>query len=381
MKPIPYGKQKISDQDIQAVVDVLKSDFLTQGPSIQEFEMQFANYIGCNYAIAVANGTAALHLSALALNIKPGDKVITTPITFAASANCVLYAGGEVIFADIDPKTYLLDINKVEDILKKDKNIKGIIPVDFAGYPVNMENFRRLAEKYGLWLLEDAAHAPGGYYFDSNKVIQKCGNCKFADLSIFSFHPVKHIAAGEGGMITTNDRKFYDKLISLRTHGITKSPNLLKENHGGWYYEMQNLGYNYRITDLQSALGISQLKSAEENIERRRKIAKKYNIAFKDKPYIINQSGDNDGHAYHLYIVEVENRKNLYDYLREKGIYTQVHYIPIHLQPYYKKFGWKKGDFPISEKYYMQCLSIPMYPSLTDDDVEYVINKIRKYYE
>ena len=381
MKPIPYGKQQITEQDIQAVVEALRSDYLTQGPIIQEFEEHFTKYIGCNYTVVVANGTAALHLSALALNIKPGDKVITTPITFAASANCGLYAGGEVVFADIDPKTYILDINKVEDILKKEKNIKGIIPVDFAGYPVDMENFKKLAEKYGVWLLEDAAHAPGGYFFDSNKKMQKCGNCSYADLSIFSFHAVKHIAAGEGGMITTNDKTFYEKLINLRTHGITKAPEFLGENHGGWYYEMQNLGFNYRITDLQAALAISQLNRAGENIERRRQIAKYYNIAFKDKSYIISHSGDINGHAYHLYIIEVEDRKCLYDYLRENGIYTQVHYIPIHLQPYYQKFGWKKGDFPISENYYKHCLSLPMFPSLNSEEQDFVISKIIKYYE
>ncbi len=381
MKPIPYGRHSISDQDIEEVVKVLKSDFLTQGPKVNEFEEKFAKYIGCKYAVAVANGTAALHLSVLALNVKPGDKVITTPITFAATANCIRYAGGEVIFADIDPETYLLDINKVEDILRKEKSIKGIIPVDFAGYPVNLEEYRTLADRYNLWILEDACHAPGGYFYSSDGEKQKCGNSNYAELSVFSFHPVKHIATGEGGIIVTNNKDLYKRLKLLRTHGITKDPEILVENHGSWYYEMHELGFNYRMTDIQAALGKSQLNRAEINLDKRKKIAAKYFNAFKNSEFVRGQSGVVDGHAYHLYILQVEQRKDLYDYLRENKIYVQVHYIPLHLMPYYRDFGWKEGDFPNAENYYKHCISIPIYPTLTDEEQDFVIQKIKDFYK
>lgn len=383
MNPIPYGRQNIIEDDIQVVIETLQSDFLTQGPKIAEFEKAFANYIGSKYAVAVANGTAALHLCPLALGVKEGDKVITTPITFAASANCVRYAGGDVVFADIDPFTYLLDINEVEKLLKSAPKgtYKGIIPVDFAGRSVDLEAFRKLADEYNCWIIEDACHAPGGYFADSKTQNQNCGNGNFADLAIFSFHPVKHIACGEGGMITTNDEKLYKKLLLLRTHGITKDPELLNENQGGWYYEMQELGFNYRLTDFQAALGISQLKRADKGLDRRREIAKIYFEAFNGKPFIKGQSGIVNGHGYHLYIIEVENRKYLYDYLRENNIFAQVHYIPVHLMPYYKQLGWKKGDMPFAEKYYDHCLSLPMYPTLTNEEQEYVIENIQNYFK
>jgi UDP-4-amino-4,6-dideoxy-N-acetyl-beta-L-altrosamine transaminase len=382
-KPIPYGRQHITDEDCQAVIQTLKSDFLTQGPKIAQFETAFAEYIGSKYAVAVSNGTAALHLCTLALNVRPGEKVITTPITFAASANCVLYAGGEVVFADIDPYTYLLDIHKVEELLKASPKgtYKGIIPVDFAGRAVDLEAFRRLANDYGCWIIEDACHAPGGYFIDSTGAQQNCGNGNFADLAIFSFHPVKHIACGEGGMITTNNEELYKKLLLLRTHGITKEPELLTEYHGGWYYEMHKLGYNYRLTDFQAALGISQLKCADEGLQKRKEITLRYNEAFRDSPFIIHRSPlTESGHAYHLYIIETEKRKELYDFLRTKNIFTQVHYIPVHLMPYYRQFGWKNGDFPNAEKYYAHCLSLPMYPTLTNAEQEYVIKTIETFY-
>jgi UDP-4-amino-4,6-dideoxy-N-acetyl-beta-L-altrosamine transaminase len=381
-KRIPYGRQDITEADIQAVVEVLKSDFLTQGPKINEFEEAFAKYIGCKYAVAVSNGTAALHLSALSLNVQSGDKVITTPITFAASANCVRYCGGEVVFADIDPKTYLLDIEFVRELLQSSPagTYKGIIPVDFAGNPINMEEFRELANEYDLWIIEDACHAPGGYFIDSKNKTQNCGNGNFADLAIFSFHPVKHIAAGEGGMITTNNPDLYQKLIMLRTHGITKDPDLMIENHGGWYYEMQELGFNYRLTDFQAALGLSQLRRANEGLMRRRGIAKKYYEAFKEKSFIKGQSAYLENHAYHLYLIEVENRKELYEYLQKQNIFAQVHYIPTHLMPYYRQFGWKEGDLPHAENYYKHCLSLPMYPSLCQEEQLYVIQKINNFY-
>ena len=382
MKKIPYGRQHITDEDINAVVEVLKSDFLTQGPNIKMFEDAFAAYVGAKYAIAVSNGTAALHLNAMALDVKPGDKVITTPITFVASANCVRYCGGEVVFGDIDPDTYLLDINSVRRILENDPdgNYKGIIPVNFAGRVVNLEAFRALADEFGLWIIEDACHSPGGFFVDSKGNKQLSGNGNFAELSIFSFHPVKHIAAGEGGMITTNDEKLYKKILNLRTHGIQQNPALKVADHGVWYYEMQELGYNYRLTDFQAALGLSQLKRADFGLEKRRTIAKKYEAAFQGLPFIKGQSGVIEGHAYHLYIIQVPNRKELVNYLREQNIFVQIHYIPAHLMPYYKQFGWQEGDMPFAETYNKHCLSLPMYPTLTDEEQNYVIEQIEAYY-
>ncbi|RUA34945.1 MAG: UDP-4-amino-4,6-dideoxy-N-acetyl-beta-L-altrosamine transaminase [Bacteroidetes bacterium] len=390
-KMIPYGKQNITEADIQAVIETLQSDFLTQGPKIKEFEDAFAQYVGSKYAVAVANGTAALHLNCIALNVKPGDKVITTPITFAASANCVRYCGGEVVFADIDPETYLLDINKVRELLESSPKgtYKGIIPVDFAGKAVDLEVFRKLADEFDLWIIEDSCHSPGGYFKDSQGQKQNCGNGNFADLAIFSFHPVKHIAAGEGGMITTNDIDLYEKLIKLRTHGITKDESSYvnsiefaggDNSYPAWYMEMQELGFNYRLTDFQAALGLSQLKRADEGLERRREIAKKYFDSFKEKGFIKGQSGVVEGHAYHLYIIEVEDRLKLYNHLRENKIFAQIHYIPTHLMPYYRNFGWKEGDMPNAETYYKNCISLPMFPTLTNDDQEFVINKITEYY-
>jgi UDP-4-amino-4,6-dideoxy-N-acetyl-beta-L-altrosamine transaminase len=382
MKKIPYGRQHITTEDINAVVEVLQSDWLTQGPKIAEFEQAFANYIGAKYAAAVANGTAALHLCTLSLGVKTGDKVITTPITFAATANCVRYAGGEVVFADIDPETYLLDIREVEKLLKSSPKgtYKGIIPVDFAGRAVNLEAFRKLADEHGCWIIEDACHAPGGYFADSEGQKQLCGNGNFADLAIFSFHPVKHIAAGEGGMITTNNEALYHKLRNLRTHGIQQQPELRQFDHGPWYYEMQELGFNYRLTDFQAALAISQLTRAEEGLKRRKEIAETYQQAFINVPFVKGQSGVIEGHAYHLYVVEFEKRKELINHLREYNIFAQVHYIPVHLMPYYRQFGWKEGDLPNAEKYYDHCLSLPMYPTLTEQEQQSVIKVINEFY-
>lgn len=393
---IPYGKQNITEEDIQAVAKALKGDFLTQGPTILEFEKAFADYIGCQYAVAVSNGTAALHLSALALGVGNGDKVITTPITFAASANCIQYCGGEAVFSDIDAATYLLDVEKVEKLLQSvpKGTYKGIIPVDFAGRAVNLEAFRKLADEYGLWIIEDACHAPGGYFIDSKGQQQNCGNSNYADLAIFSFHPVKHIATGEGGMITTNDEKLYKKLLELRTHGITRDTSIFKnsvefavgqpvaaeDDYPGWYMEMQTLGYNYRFTDFQAALGISQLSRADQGLDRRRAIAKKYKEAFSGKSYIKGQSDVVEGHAYHLYVIGVEDRVGLYNYLREHKIFAQIHYIPCHLMPYYREKGWKETDMPLAEQYYKNCISLPMYPTLTDEEQDFVIEKIDHFF-
>lgn len=401
---IPYGRQNITQEDIQAVIETLKSDYLTQGPKITEFEEAFAIYVNSKYAVAVSNGTAALHLCTMALNVKEGDKVITTPITFAASANCVRYCGGEVVFSDIDPDTYLLDINKVRQLLESSPKgtYSGIIPVDFAGRAVNLESFKKLADEYDLWIIEDACHAPGGYFKDSHGKKQLCGNGQYAELAIFSFHPVKHIASGEGGMITTNNKELYEKLLRLRTHGITKNSEEYKnsldfaigskvsssttvrssgvETYPGWYMEMQELGYNYRLTDFQAALGISQLKRADEGLLKRKEIAATYLKAFKGKDFIQGQSGIVDGHAYHLYVIEVKDRLGLYDYLRKNNIYAQIHYIPCHLMPYYRDLGWEEDDMPYAETYYKHCISLPMYPTLTYAEQSLVIEKVTEFY-
>ncbi|WP_416867775.1 MAG: UDP-4-amino-4,6-dideoxy-N-acetyl-beta-L-altrosamine transaminase [Imperialibacter sp.] len=400
MKQIPYGRQHITEEDIQAVVHTLQSDFLTQGPKITEFEEAFAAYVGSKYAVAVSNGTAALHLSALALDVKNGDNVITTPITFAASANCIRYCGGNVVFSDIDPESYLLDVDKVRSLLESSPKgtYKGIVPVDFAGRAINMQEIADLAKEHGLWIIEDACHAPGGYFTDQNGSQRKCGSGQFADLAIFSFHPVKHIASGEGGMITTNDYSLYKRLLMLRTHGITRESALFKNTKAlalgeiehmsfavnsdwpGWYMEMQELGYNCRLTDFQAALGLSQLKRADGGLQRRREIAGRYYESFIDTAFIKGQSRAVEGHAYHLYIIEIEDRIGLYNHLRTKNILPQVHYIPCHLMPYYQSQGWTVGDFPNAERYYTRCLSLPMYPTLTDQEQDFVIKEIKSYF-
>ena len=378
MNKIPYGRQNIDQNDIDAVVSTLKSDFLTQGPKVKEFEVKFAEYVGSKFAVSVNNGTSGLHLSVLSLGLKKGNRVITTPITFAASANCVRYVGAEVWFADIDPNTYLLDINSVKQLIKsKPKGFfHGIIAVDFAGLPVNMEEFRILADEHNMWIVEDACHAPGGYFIDTKSEKNFCGNCNYADIGTFSFHPVKHIACGEGGMITTNSKELYDKLILLRSHGITK--NNMQENHGKWYYEMTDLGFNYRLTDIQCSLGISQLEKIDEGLKRRNQIADKYKEAFKGliKHQTLPPKSYN---AHHLFVIEVENRKGLYDYLREQNIFAQIHYIPIHTLPYYKKIGYEDANLVSSENYYSKAISLPMYSTLSNEEQDFVIKKVKQF--
>ena len=378
MQPIPYGRQNIEQDDITAVINTLTSDFLTQGPKVNEFEAKFAEYVSAKYAVAVNNATSGLHLAILALGLKPGERVITTPITFAASANCVRYAGGEVWFADIDPNTYLLSLESTKKLIEsKPKGyFKGIIPVDFAGLPVNLEKFRELANEHDLWIVEDAAHAPGGYFTDLKGEKQQCGNCNHANIAVFSFHPVKHIACGEGGMVTTNSESLFNILSSLRTHGITKEN--MSENHGGWFYEMQELGFNYRLTDIQSALGITQLAKNKIGVIRRNEIASAYKKAFKEK--IKFQDLPNGVlNAHHLFVIEVDNRKGLYDFLRKHNIFAQIHYIPIHMLPYYKEIGYGSADLSNAENYYSKCISLPMFPSLTDEEQVYVIDKVLSF--
>jgi len=381
---IPYGKQYISEADTKAVVEALHSDFLTQGPRISEFEKNFATYIGCKYAIAVSNGTAALHLPFLAIGLKEGDRIITTPITFAASANAARYCGAEVYFADIDPDTYVISIERVRALLEKHPRgyFKAIVPVDFTGYPVNLEALRTLADAHDLFILEDACHSPGGYFIDSKGTRQNCGNGHYAHAAAFSFHPVKHIAAGEGGMITTNDEALYKKMMVLRTHGITKENMIMDfpdaELQGAWYYEMQYLGYNYRITDIQAALANSQLQRADEGIKKRHEIAAYYDSKFSVEG-IKKQNNSHVYNAFHLYVIEVADRKGLYEHLKSAGIFAQIHYVPVHLMPYYRQFGWKEGDFPNAENYYKHCISLPMYPTLSREEQDYVIAKVLEF--
>lgn len=382
---ISYGHQYITDDDIQAVVETLRSDYLTQGPKIGEFEKNFASYLGCKHACMVSNGTAALHLCAMALDIKPGDKVITTPITFVASANGFRYLGAEIVFCDIRPDTFLMDLDKLEDILKASPKgtYKAVVPVDFAGYPIDEERMRRLSDEYGFAIVVDACHAPGARFTDSKGVEHMVGDGAYADLTVFSFHPVKHIATGEGGAVATNNTELFNRVALYRTHGITKDPELLTQNDGGWYYEMQALGYNYRITEFQAALGISQLKRLNWSIARRNVIAERYDEAFAGTVVKTPFRAKGLTHAFHLYIIQVPpaERKGLYDFLRSQRIYSQVLYIPAHLMPYYRQFGWKQGDMPVAEDYYTRCLALPMFPSLTDEEQKYVIDKVNEYFK
>tara|TARA_B110000238_G_C16142671_1_gene447261 strand:- start:8902 stop:10047 length:1146 start_codon:yes stop_codon:yes gene_type:complete len=378
MKSISYGRQAIEQDDIDAVVKTLTGDFLTQGPKVKEFEEKFAEYVGVKYAVAVNNATSGLHLSVLAMGLKKGERVITTPITFAATANCVRYVGGEVWFSDIEKDSYLMSLESTKKLIESKPRgfFKGIIPVDFAGLPLDLEAFRTLANEHNLWIIEDACHAPGGSFTDSKGMVQKCGNGNYADIGIFSFHPVKHIACGEGGMITTNSEKILKKLTSLRTHGITKEN--MEANHGGWFYEMQELGYNYRLTDFQSALGITQLVKNKKGVQKRNEIASVYKEAFKSK--IKFQSlGKGTVNAYHLFVIEVEDRKGLYDYLKEHNIFAQIHYIPVHTLPYYKNIGYDGSDLINAENYYANCISLPMFPTLTSEEQKFVIEKVNNF--
>ena len=368
---IQYGRQSIDEDDIQAVVDVLRGDFLTTGPAILAFEKAVCDYTGAKYAVAIANGTAALHAACFAAGIDVGDEVITTPITFAASANCVLYCGGTPVFADIKPDTYNID---PEEIRRKitDKT-KAIIAVHFTGQPCEMDEIHAIAEEYGLLVIEDAAHALGADY----KGI-KIG--ALSDMTTFSFHPVKHITTGEGGMITTNDERLYERLKLFRSHGITRDERFMTKNEGGWYYEQLDLGYNYRITDIQCALGVSQLKKLERFVECRRELVKRYNEAFENVDGIICPAQAKGCHnSWHLYVVQVKNRKEVYDKLREAGIYANVHYIPVYKHPYYQETGYSEVCCPNAEKLYAHMISLPLYPGLTEEEQGYVIKKILEY--
>ena len=371
---IPYGRQWIDEDDISAVAKVLQSDWLTQGPDIEEFEREIAEYVGAKYAVAFSSGTSALHGAMFAAGIGPGDEIITSPITFVATSNSAIYLGARPRFVDIDLKTYCIDTAKIEEAITP--NAKVIAPVDLAGYPVNIETIMEIARRHNVVVVEDSAHALGAKR--NGKMVGT-----EADMSLFSFHPVKHITTGEGGAITTDNEEFYKKMKIFVTHGITKDPALLKRNDGPWYYEMQELGFNYRLTDFQCALGLSQLKKIESFLDRRNEIASMYDEAFKDvKGLVIPPKPEqySSRHAYHLYpiLLTRTDRKEAYIKLREKGIFAQVHYIPVHLQPYYRNnYGFKKGDYPNAEYYYEHELSIPMYPKMSDEEVNYIIQSIK----
>ncbi|WP_339193559.1 UDP-4-amino-4,6-dideoxy-N-acetyl-beta-L-altrosamine transaminase [Aeribacillus sp. FSL W8-0870] len=373
---LPYGRQWIDEDDIEAVIEVLKGSYLTTGPYLAKFEQAVAEYVGAKYAVAFSNGTAALHGACFAAGIGNGDEVITTPMTFAASANCVIYQGGTPIFSDIDEKTYNIDPNKIEE--KISDKTKAIIPVDFTGQPAELDGILEIAKKHNLVVIEDAAHALGAVYKG-----KKVGS--ISDMTMFSFHPVKHITTGEGGIITTNNREYYDKLLQFRSHGITREKDKLNEFHGPWYYEMQFLGYNYRMTDIQAALGTSQLKKVDKFVELRRKYVAMYNEAFKDIDEIITPFQHEDGQSsWHLYIIRLKldkltaSRREIFEALQQQNIGVNVHYIPVHLQPYYQQLGYKKGICPNAEKLYEEMITLPLFPAMSEKDVHDVIKAVKR---
>jgi len=370
---IPYGHQWIDDEDIAAVAEALRSDWITQGPKVDEFERRVAEYCGAKYAVAVANGTAALHAACAVAGISEGDEAITTPITFPATANAVVYCSGKPVFADIKEDTLNIDPEAIQN--KLSAKTKAILPVDFAGHPAELDEIRGIARERGLVVIEDAAHALGAGYKG-----RRIGS--LSDMTVLSFHPVKHITTGEGGMILTDSREFYEKLKIFRHHGIVRD----NQDKGLWYYEIHELGHNFRITDFQCALGLSQLKKLDRFIQRRREIAARYNEAFAGIEEIITPVEREDAQAvYHIYVIQLQleklksDRKEVYEALREKNIGVNVHYLPVHLHPFYqRKFGYKKGDYPKAEGYYERAITLPLFPKMSDEDVEYVIGAVMK---
>jgi UDP-4-amino-4,6-dideoxy-N-acetyl-beta-L-altrosamine transaminase len=380
---INYGRQWIDDVEIKEVLGALTSDFLSSGPKIKEFEEQVSAQTGARYCAAVSSGTAGLHLAVKALDIEAGKEGITSPLTFIATSNSLIYNNLTPNFADIHEKTLCLDPAEFEKNIKQDTAV--VIPVHFAGQPAEMEKINEIARKQEIFIIEDAAHAIGSKYENGQPV----GSCCYADMIVFSFHPVKTITTGEGGAVTTNDKTLYEKLIMLRNHGMTKDPNKLRaqgssSDVGPWYYEMQELGYNYRMTDIQAALGIGQLKKLDRFIKRRKEIIARYNEAFWNLEWLtVPYERPKVFSALHLYVIRIDferikkTRTQVTEELRAKAIGTQVHYIPVHFHPYYREhFGFKKGDYPKAEHYYQQCLSIPLFPKMTDDDVQRVIDAI-----
>ncbi|MDR6553598.1 UDP-4-amino-4,6-dideoxy-N-acetyl-beta-L-altrosamine transaminase [Paenibacillus qinlingensis] len=373
-KMLPYGQQWLNDDDINEVIQVLRSDFLTQGPKIAEFEAVVANYVGAKYAVAFSNGTAALHAACFACGIEQGDEVITTPITFAASSNCALYMGAKPVFVDIDDQTYNINPDLIEAAVTP--KTKAIVAVDFTGQPVNMDKIKQIADKYNLTIIQDSAHSLGATYKG-----QKVGS--LADMTMFSFHPVKHITTGEGGMIVTDDADYAKKLKLFRSHGITRED--IAEDKGPWYYEMTALGYNYRMTDIQAALGISQLKRLDEFVDRRKALIEMYNEEFQHLDVAITpfQLADTDS-SWHLYILRLNleklsaDRKQIFKALQAENIGVNIHYIPVYFHPYYQGLGYEKGLCPIAEKWYEEVITLPLFPKMTEDDVRDVIEAVKK---
>ncbi len=376
---IPYGKQDINQQDIDSVVDVLNSDFLTQGPQVPAFEQALIDHTGAQYALAVNSATSALHIACLALGLGEGDWLWTSPITFVASANCGLYCGAQVDFVDIDPDTYNMCPQRLEEKLIKakaeDKLPKVVVPVHLCGQPCDMSAIAKLAKEYGFKVIEDASHAIGGKYLGL-----PIGNCEYSDITVFSFHPVKIVTTAEGGAVMTNQKALSDKMALLRSHGITRDPEQMEgESHGGWYYQQIDLGFNYRMTELQAALGVSQMKRLDDFIAARHHLADRYNELLKSLPVVLPYQLENTYSGLHLYVIRLQleqislTHKEVFDALRDRGIGVNLHYIPVHTQPYYEKMGFSVGDFPESERYYSEAISLPMFHCMTEAQQDTVV--------
>ncbi|MDO9162369.1 MAG: UDP-4-amino-4,6-dideoxy-N-acetyl-beta-L-altrosamine transaminase [Methylococcaceae bacterium] len=381
---IPYGRQTISEADIQAVVEVLRSDFLTQGPTIPAFENAVANYCGTQYAFAVNSATSALHIACLALGVGKGDSVWTSPITFVASANCALYCGADVDFVDIDPRTYNLSVEKLTEKLAWAEQIgklpKVVIPVHLCGQPCDMAGIYALSQRYGFKIIEDASHAIGGKYQN-----QSIGNCRYSDITVFSFHPVKIITTGEGGMALTNDAALAERLDRLRSHGITRDPAQMTHTPDGpWYYQQLELGFNYRMTDMQAALGLSQMQRLDEFVSKRHALSQRYDALLADQPIITPWQHPDSYSGLHLYVIRLQldkiskTHREVFEALRVAGIGVNLHYIPVYRQPYYEQLGFKEGYCLEAERYYTETISLPMYPELTEAQQDYVVAKLEE---
>lgn len=381
---IPYGRQDINEEDIQSVVEVLRSDWLTQGPAVERFEQEVARYCGAKYAVAVSSATAALHIACLAAGLKPGDALWTSPNTFVASANCGLYCGAQPDFVDIDPRTYNLSVDALEEKLarteKQGRLPKIVIPVHFAGQSCDMKAIAGLGKRYGFSVIEDASHAIGGRYRDT-----RVGSCAFSDMTVFSFHPVKIITTGEGGMVLTNRQDLYDKLVRLRSHGITRDPRFMEgESDGPWYYQQIELGFNYRITDIQAGLGSSQMKRLDEFVTRRHYLAERYDALLRELPLTLPWRQPDAYSSLHLYAVRLhldaigKTHRQVFDGLRQAGIGVNLHYIPVHTQPYYRRLGFEPGDFPQAEQYYREAVSLPLYAGLSDSEQDRVVQALKE---
>lgn len=378
---IYYGHQHITEKDIQAVERVLHSDWLTQGPAIESFEKKVANYCGAKYAVAVTNATSALHIACKAAGLGEDDVLWTSPITFTASANCGRYCGADVDFVDIDDKTYNMNVAELRHKLATAvKKPKVVIPVHLAGQSCDMEAIKALADEYGFKIIEDASHATGADYKNT-----KVGSCCYSDMTVFSFHPVKIVTTGEGGIVLTNNKELYEKLKLYRSHGITRDSDLMThEADGPWYYQQIELGFNYRMTDMQAALGCSQMDSLDEFVARRRYLVKRYNEKLKNLPLRTPYQDEATNPSWHIYIIRVDftkvklSKKEIFARMRDRGIVLNLHYIPVHTQPYYQKLGFQKGDFPISEKYYEEAITLPLYYDLTDEQQDEVIEALKE---